>query len=333
MNQENRITKSLEDLNLLDRFLFAEAMEDEVICKNMLELIFGRSIELEQVPHTEKEFRTTPDKRSIRVDVYAMDAEQNVYDTEVQKINTRNLPKRSRFYQALVDSSLLEPGIQDFNELNGVYIILITPFDLFGRGRYQYTFQMKCLEETDLELGDGSVRIFLNTHGCNREGVRQELIDFLDYVEKGAQEGLPQNSDPRLQEIDSRVHNIKSRKEVGVRYMHFWLENEIELREAKKKMREELRMEVEEEVKEELRKKEREAVHKEIREEVYRETREEIKKEVLSEGISIGRERGQLESMRTIVKNMLAKGLPEKMILELTGCEKCFLEKVKADCE
>lgn len=35
--------KALKDLNLLDRFLFAEAMEDPVIMQTVLEIIFAIS--------------------------------------------------------------------------------------------------------------------------------------------------------------------------------------------------------------------------------------------------------------------------------------------------
>lgn len=39
------------------------------------------------------------------------------------------------------------------------YSIIIAPFDLFGRGLYQYTFQMTCAE-TGQPLEDGATRIF-----------------------------------------------------------------------------------------------------------------------------------------------------------------------------
>lgn len=42
--------KSLKDLNLLDRFLFAEAMEDPVIVQYMLEIILGKEITLKYPP-------------------------------------------------------------------------------------------------------------------------------------------------------------------------------------------------------------------------------------------------------------------------------------------
>ena len=62
----------------------------------------------------------------VRLDVLAQDIYDAMYDTEVQKRNTRNLPRRSRFYQGVVDGKLLEPGEIDYNKMGDVYIIMIT---------------------------------------------------------------------------------------------------------------------------------------------------------------------------------------------------------------
>ena len=99
-----------------------------------------------------------------------------------QKENTKNLPHRSRFYQALIDSKLLDPGEVDFSNMKDCYSIIIAPFDLFGRGLYQYTFQMTCAE-TGQPLEDGATRIFLNTHGKNSEDISPELKELLYYME------------------------------------------------------------------------------------------------------------------------------------------------------
>lgn len=108
---KNRQTvKRLKELTLLDRFLFAETMEDKRNLQLILSIILGKELELKGQPQVEKELRTAPWLRSIRLDVYTTDEERRVYSTEVQKINTGNLVKRSRFYQALIDGSLLMPG-------------------------------------------------------------------------------------------------------------------------------------------------------------------------------------------------------------------------------
>ena len=85
---------------------------------------------------TEKEGRLSPLIRSIRMDVFAVDEEQVVYNTEMQNKKKTDLAKRSRYYQSLIDTGLLEPGIPSYNLLNDSYIIMIMPFDLFGYKKY-----------------------------------------------------------------------------------------------------------------------------------------------------------------------------------------------------
>ena len=46
--------RKLKDLNLLDKFLFDEAMEDEENMKTLLDIILGQDTHLKQPPQTEK---------------------------------------------------------------------------------------------------------------------------------------------------------------------------------------------------------------------------------------------------------------------------------------
>ena len=156
--------KSLKELNLLDKFLFDEAMDDPENVTTMLDIILSQNTNLKHPPQTEKEQRRFPDNRQIRLDVYAVDEDDVIYEVEAQKENTHNLPKRSRLYQGIIDSKLLPPGVVDFNLLNEVLIVLIMPFDLFGYGLYRYTFHMRCEEVPELKLNDGATRIIQKMH-------------------------------------------------------------------------------------------------------------------------------------------------------------------------
>lgn len=142
------------------------------------------------------------------------------------------MPKRSRHYQSMIDSKLLKPGKIDYADMNNVYIIVITPYDVFHAGKYMYTFRMACKEEPGLELQDGAVRIFLNTHGTNKEEVSPELVELLDYMENT--NTCPPAKSEKLMEIQKRVAAIKSNEEVGVKYMQAWEEKVLE-REAGRK--------------------------------------------------------------------------------------------------
>lgn len=225
--------KTLKDLNLLDRFLFSEAMADPENMRDVLEIILGRDIMLAHLPQPEKEQNISPQYRGIRLDVWSKDTEGKVYDAETQNKDTHNLPKRSRCYQGIIDSRLLEPGNVDFNTLNDVFIILIAPFDLFGRDRFVYTFEMRCREETGLILNDGATRIFLNCHGKNENEVRPELVELLRYMEYTTDAVANQCSSSKIHRMNQSIQKIRSSEEVSVRFMQAWEERIIEKAEAR----------------------------------------------------------------------------------------------------
>ena len=220
MNQR----RSLKELNLLDKFLFDEAMDDPENVKTMLDIILSQNTMLKHPPQTEKEQRISTDNRQIRLDVYAMDEDDVVYEVEAQKENTRNLPKRSRLYQGIIDSKLLPPGVVDFNLLNEVLIVMITPFDLFGYGLYRYTFQMRCEEVPELKLDDGATRIFLNTRGEHPELLPSELIELLKYMQHSTDEVSGACESKRIQEMHRRVCQIRASEKTEVKYMQAWEE-------------------------------------------------------------------------------------------------------------
>lgn len=209
--------KLLQDLNLMDRFLFAEAMEDPENMRTLLDIILGKDIVLKELPQTEKEQRSSPLYRFVKLDVWAKDAENTVYNTEVQNKDTKNLPKRSRFYQSLIDGKLLAPGEIDFNELNSVYVIVIASFDLFGYDKYRYTFRMNCEEFPELSLNDSAVRIFLNTRGTNPQDVSPELVELLRYMQNTTRKTVDSCQSKRIQELQERIALIKSNEEVNIR--------------------------------------------------------------------------------------------------------------------
>lgn len=214
----------LSRLNLGDRFLFDETMEDKEAYQAVVSILLENEIELLEKPETEKELRISPQLREIRLDVVSMDVHKKIYYTEMQKKNTGNLKKRSRYYQAQMDVSLMEPGCVDFNLLNDSCFIMIAPFDIFGRGLYRYTFEGVCTECPELSLGDGAVRVFINTRGTNKEDFSQEFLDFMDYINASTDEAADRTDSKRIKAIHEKIRKIKISEKMGVKYMQRWEE-------------------------------------------------------------------------------------------------------------
>ena len=148
------------------------------------------------------------------MDFCVEDGDGNFFDLEMQKQNQGNIPKRTRFYQALTDAPFLKSGEVGFDNLKPAYLVVICGFDLFGFGNYRYTFGNYCEEIPGLYLGDGCKKIILNTGGNNDKEVDKTLTDFLHYVENSNEAALPAGCDERLRHLHKKIVNIKS-SEIG----------------------------------------------------------------------------------------------------------------------
>ena len=234
-----RTRKPFNELTLLDRFLFDTAMSIPDVARNILSIIMGEDLPEIAVGISERSIEPYYDSRAIRLDLLAIDENDVVYDAEAQpaRRNKSDYFKRSRFYQGVIDASLLKPGEIHFSSLNDLYIIFISPYDLFGAGRYRYTFKPACREIPGLFMDDGAVRIFLNTKGTVDEDESPELIEFLHMMESTLQEDYPPIRSPKVSKLAGQIRELKQNQKVGVKYMRFLEELEEEKAIAREKSR------------------------------------------------------------------------------------------------
>ena len=111
-------------------------------------------------------------------------------------------------------------------------------FDLFGYGKYVYTFENRCKEVPECSLGDGTTKIFISTKGKNTDEVSEELLEFLNYVEHTTDETANQAKSERVRRMHDRVCKVKVNEEIGVKYMQAWEEKYYEREEGREEGRE-----------------------------------------------------------------------------------------------
>ena len=175
------------NLTIQSDFIFKKVMSRKRICKYLLEELL--QIEIADINYIEAEKTIDPNYTShgIRLDIIVADDKNTHYNLEMQVKNNKNpntnthvLPKRSRYYQALLDFDLLQAG-QPYDLLPPTFIIFICVFDFFEKGNYVYTFKKRCLENLELELPDEATTMLLNTKGSHGE-ISKDLKSFYDYV-------------------------------------------------------------------------------------------------------------------------------------------------------
>lgn len=200
-----------ENLKISNDFIFAKVMRNPELCKKMLERLLGISIDRIEYLEEQKVIDISRDNKSIRLDVYLKDGEGTVYNVEIQTTSNRNLPKRTRFYQGMIDLNAIEKGA-DYSKLPQSFVIFICTFDAFGSGKWRYTFQNVCLEDTGLLLNDGTSKVFFNTAGTNGK-ISRDAKSILKFIESGTAE------DEFTERLEREVCKIKENKEWKVEYM------------------------------------------------------------------------------------------------------------------
>lgn len=133
-----------------------------------------------------------------------------------------NLPKRSRYYQSIIDLDLLGKGMK-YDKLRKSYVIFICMFDLFGKGLPVYTFKYKCVEDSKLELGDDTTKVFVNPYG-NSKKLSAGLKSFFEYLK----EGIAQSAFTK--KLDSEVERVREDDRLRIEYMSLFaaLDDKIE---------------------------------------------------------------------------------------------------------
>ena len=196
--------------------MFAAVMSDPEICRRVLELALGIPISEVHI-QTEKTMAYHSEYHGVRLDVYAADADRTRFNVEMQVTLQRFLPKRSRYYHDQIDMDALLAG-DSYENLPDTYVIFICDFDPFGDGLYRYSTGMVC-EETGKSVSDGVKTVYLNAHGRNRDGIPEELLQFLDYVKNTGRTEEISTTDPFVRHLQDSINKIKQNRGMEERYM------------------------------------------------------------------------------------------------------------------
>ncbi|MBP1534770.1 MAG: PD-(D/E)XK nuclease family transposase [Ruminococcus sp.] len=99
-------------------------------------------------------------ERSICLDVFGVDDDNQQYDIEVQRQDKGATPKRARYHSSAMDVDNLKEK-QQFDKLPNTYVIFITENDFFGKGKAVYPIERMNLA-TGEPFDDGEHILYIN---------------------------------------------------------------------------------------------------------------------------------------------------------------------------
>ena len=200
-------------VNLSDFALFLAVMKRKKAHECVLSIILGEpDLKLNQV-HVEEVVLNAKGERGIRLDAWAVSEDSRHFATEMQNdSDIDDVRKRSRFYQGLLDSPILKSGRKTkYRHLPSTIVTFITQKDIFGKDRAMYTFTERCHEFPEMELEDGTKKIFLNMTSKKGEPVLVSLLQYMKHTTLENSEILVK--DERIAQLDEIVTEIKQSEE------------------------------------------------------------------------------------------------------------------------
>ena len=202
--------KPVEELTFTDDFMFGTVMKNKMICKGIIERLLHIKVGKIEYPSLQKTITPFYESKGIRLDVYVSDSER-IFDIEIQTSIPPSLPKRTRYYQSLMDVDNLLRG-QSYADLKESYVIFICTQDPFGKGLPVYEFRNICTADGTLFLDDKSYKVFYNVGAYGKED-EPELSALLEYLcERRATSGFTQR-------IDALVEKAKRNEKFRSWYM------------------------------------------------------------------------------------------------------------------
>ncbi len=193
--------------------MYLENNED--LSKELLELILDVRVRKVVCVSRQKPIDITTDGKGVRFDVYVEDKANTVYDIEMQAVLKKDIPKRSRYYQGMIDLNLIEKGAK-YSDLKRSFVIFICLTDPFKRNLPVYRFANRCDKLSELELNDEAYKVFVNA-ACTTEDISVELKAFFEYLCKGKVQS------EFVRRIESQVDKARKHEEWRIEYMTLFM--------------------------------------------------------------------------------------------------------------
>lgn len=198
--QHEKIIEKIQQMCLMHDSFMSAVLQHKECCEIVINTILGRE-DITVIESRSQHTVTNLHGRSVRLDVFAKDSSDKLYNIEIQRDNTGAAPQRARYNSSLIDANILSAG-ENFETLPETYVIFITEKDMYNKGLPLYTID-RVIRETNESFNDGSHIIYVNAEIRNETKLGKLMSDF-------------RCTDPALMHnriIAERVDYLKNNKE------------------------------------------------------------------------------------------------------------------------
>jgi hypothetical protein len=180
----------IRKFRLIDDEFMGRVFDDRKDCADLLlRLILGRE-DMRTIEVQTKKSISNLHGYSIQLDIYAKDTEGKLYDIEIQRSDEGAIPRRARYYSAMLDTNILkkekkqgedefsaDSGYNIYKKLPETYVIFITENDVLKEGRAIYHID-KVIRESGNKFDDGFHLVYVNGNVRDDTPLGKLMHDF-----------------------------------------------------------------------------------------------------------------------------------------------------------
>lgn len=157
-SREARVAEARR-FSLLSNVFMSVALKDIAACQHVIRVLVGIDDLIVKEVRTQYTISKINSHDAI-LDVLAEDRSGKLYSLEIQRRDTVDHARRTRFYNSMIDSEYLEKG-KPYYEMPEVHIIYISETDLWKAGKTTYQVE-KYFKGTDIPYDDGIHVLYVN---------------------------------------------------------------------------------------------------------------------------------------------------------------------------
>ena len=178
--KEMSYQETWEQATLSNNFIFYKVMRHHPeACQKLLEMLLKIKISRMEM-HNEETIDLDHDRKGIRLDIFVKE-KHRMHDIELQVVDTRELPKRARYYAGLMALDTLKDG-EPYSKLRDSHVIFICMEDIFNKKLPVYSFENLCKEDTRIKLNDRDFKHFFIAPICAKIIDDEELKAFFKFL-------------------------------------------------------------------------------------------------------------------------------------------------------
>ena len=191
-----KLIEAGKEYNLLSDAFMSVALRDIPACQYVLRILTG--IKDLKVREVRPQYRVSKiESHDAVLDVLAEDETGRLFDLEIQRADTLDHARRTRFYSSMIDSNYLEKG-KTYSDLPEVYVIYVSETDLWKAGYTTYELEKK-FRKSNVSYDDGQHVLYINA-AVNDGSETAKLMDYFKTADP---------DDMEHGELSQRVHFLK----------------------------------------------------------------------------------------------------------------------------